>query len=61
MGQNACLWTLFTESNIVQEEGVRDGPKDRRGKRRKGKKGKKRKSIADTELFYDLLVRALFF
>ena len=45
----------------MQEEGVRDGPKDRRGKRRKGKKGKKRKSIADTELFYDLLVRALLF
>lgn len=60
MGQHACLWTLFTESTIAQEEGVRDGPEDGKGKRRKGKKGKKRKSTADTELFYDLLARALF-
>ena len=48
----------------MQDDGVRDGPevrKGRRGKRRKGKKGKKRKSMADTELFYDSLVRALFF
>lgn len=60
MGQHACLWTLFTESTIAQEEGVRDGPEDGRGKRRTGKKGKKRKSTADTELLYGLLVRALF-
>lgn len=60
MGQHACLWTLFTESTIAQEEGVRDGPEDGKGKRRKGKKGKKRKSTADTELLYGLLVRALF-
>ena len=45
----------------MQDDGVRDGPEVRRGKRRKGKKGKKRKSIADTESVYESLVRALFF